>query len=164
MVPMLFSEVRASALADNPVLLLREAQGERVLAVWISAMGGNAILSALEGFDDESHPVTHDLMVEALAVLDAVVEAVHITGVHEGVYDAEVVVNGEAVAARVSDAVALALRCGAPILASEDLLTEVGITGASDGGDVGVQDEQVEQFRAFLDTVSPDDFDPGAQP
>lgn len=162
MIPMLFGEVRVSALADNPALLLREAQGERVLAIWISAVGGNAILSALEGLDDEAHPVTHDLMVEALAVLDAVVEAVHITGVHDGVYDAEVIVNGSVVAARVSDAVALALRCGAPILAREELLDAVGVSGAPDAGE-GVRDEQVEQFRAFLDSVSPDDFEPGAQ-
>ena len=79
MIPMLFSEVRVTAVADTPVLLLREQQGERHLAVWITAAGGNAILSALEDSDEE-HPSTHDLMIDALAVLDAVVEAVHITG------------------------------------------------------------------------------------
>ena len=53
MIPMLFSEVRVTAVADTPVLLLREEQGVRHLAVWITAAGGNAILSALEDAEDE---------------------------------------------------------------------------------------------------------------
>ncbi|TBT85368.1 bifunctional nuclease family protein [Propioniciclava sinopodophylli] len=159
MIPMLFSEVRVTSVADTPVLLLREAQGSRHLAIWITAAGGNAILSALEDADVE-HPGTHDLMIDALAVLDAVVEAVHITEVAEGVFSAHVVVGGSHVTARVSDAVALALRCGATILADEDLLDAVGVrvieAAAGEGGD-----EQMEEFRAFLDTINPEDFGPG---
>ncbi len=160
MIPMLFSEVRVTAVADTPVLLLREEQGVRHLAVWITAAGGNAILSALEDAEDE-HPGTHDLMIEALAVLDAVVEAVHITAVVDGVFSAEVVVGGSHVNARVSDAVALALRCGARILADEDLLDEVGVGGADVPPASAGGDEQMEEFRAFLDTINPEDFGPG---
>ena len=161
---MLFSEVRVTAVADTPVLLLREQQGERHLAVWITAAGGNAILSALEDSDEE-HPSIHDLMIDALAVLDAVVEAVHITGEDEGVFSAHVVIGGTVVPARVSDAVALALRCGATILADEDLLDEVGVTGAPQTGPPGLadawaSDEEMAQFRAFLDNITPEDFGP----
>lgn len=168
MIPMLFSEVRVTAVADTPVLLLREQQGPRHLPVWITAAGGNAILSALEDADEE-HPSTHDLMIEALAVLDAVVESVHITGVAEGVFTAHVVVGGTSVSARVSDAVALALRCGASILVDEDLLDDVGVLGTpapdEEPGRQGQPDEQMEQFRAFLDTINPEDFGAGpAQP
>lgn len=167
MIPMLFSEVRVTAVADTPVLLLREAQGTRYLAVWITAAGGNAILSALEDAEDE-HPSTHDLMIEALAVVDTVVESVHITDVDEGVYTAHIVVGGTVVTARVSDAVALALRCGAAILADEDLLDSVGVSGlatpdASPSEVAGQPDEQMEQFRAFLDTINPEDFERGRE-
>lgn len=162
MIPLLFSEVRVTAVADTPVLLLREAQGIRYLAVWITAAGGNAILSALEDAEDE-HPSTHDLMIEALAVLDAVVESVHITDVVEGVFSAHVVIAGSNVTARVSDAVALALRCGATILVDEDLLDEVGVGGSDTEQDplaVVEGDERLEEFRAFLDTINPEDFGP----
>lgn len=161
MIPMLFAEVRVTAVADTPVLLLREQQGSRHLPIWITASGGNAILSALDGTDEE-HPGTHDLLIEALAVLDAVVESVHITGVDEGVFSAQVVIGGIAVTARVSDAVALALRCGATILADEDLLDQVGVAGAATGpGTTGGRPEaQMEEFRAFLDTINPEDFGP----
>lgn len=161
MIPLLFNEVRVTEVADTPVLLLHEQDGPRELAVWITAAGGNAILSALEGGDDE-HPNTHDLMIEALAVLDAVVEQVTITGVVEGVYDAQVVIAGSVVNARVSDAVALALRCGAPILADEALLDAVGVVPRDAGSGTEEGDDQMEQFRAFLDNINPEDFGPGA--
>lgn len=167
MIPMLFDEVRVTAVADTPVLLLREQDGSRQLAIWITAQAGNAILSALE-VRDEAYPSTHDLMIDALAVLDAVVESVRITAVDEGVWSAHIVVGGTVVAARVSDAVALALRCGAPILVDEDLLNTAAVVTASaasarpDHGELGQSDEQMERFRAFLDNINPEDFAPGA--
>lgn len=163
MIRMQFREVRVSPLADTPVLLLREANGGRHLAIWITAGGGNAILSALEDGAGE-HPGTHDLMLEVLAALDATVEAVHITDVTDGVFAAQVLVNGLVVPARVSDGVALALRCGAPILAEEALLAASGVTAIPPAGSAPAaraSDDQLEQFRAFLDTISPEDFDSG---
>lgn len=155
MIQLLFGEVRMPPDADTPVLLLREAEGPRHLAVWITAAGGNAILSALEG--DEDGPTTHDLMLEALSVLDAVVESVRLTGVEDGVFSAEASINGHVVACRVSDAVALALRCGAPILATAALMERASIT-LDDGSTTGDPEVEVEQFREFLDQINADDF------
>ena len=87
MIRLLFSEVRVTPEAATPVLVLKEADGPRHLAVWISAAGGNAVLSALEE-SDRDRPTTHDLMLEALSVLDAVVEHVRITGFHDGHFTA----------------------------------------------------------------------------
>lgn len=166
MITMLFSGVRVSERTDSPVLILREAEGSRFLPVWITAASANAIISALES-DGDDHPGIHDLMIDALALLDAVVESVRITAVDEGVFDAELVVGEGTVPCRLSDGVALALRCGAAILADEDLLAEAGLTplGVETGEDLlGGPDEQLERFRAFLDTISPGDFDdPGSR-
>lgn len=158
MVKLVFAEVRMTPEEDAPILLLREADGSRHLAVWITAVGGNAILSALEG-DDEDGPSTHGLMLEALSVLDGVVEVVRITGVHEGVFAAEASINGHTVPCRVSDGVALALRSGAPILAAESLMEQASILFEGDGTTSDDPDEQVEQFREFLDQINADDFD-----
>ncbi len=160
MIPMLFSEVRVTSVADTPVLLLREAHGPRHLAVWISAAGANAVLSALDA-QETDHPCVHDVMIESLAVLDAVVEAIHVTAIDEGVYTAHVLVNGTAVACRVSDGVALALRSGATILVAEHLLASGAPAGEDAGGGLLAPDEQMERFRAFLDTIEPEDFEPG---
>ncbi len=161
MIPMIFSEVRVTAVADTPVLLLRETRGDRYLPIWISAVGANAVLSALEDAPDE-HPTTHDLLVDALAAVDTVVEEVRIVDVVDGVYTASLLINGTAVACRASDGIAVALRCGAGILVAESVLDRVGAAPQlEDPGAVlgGGSDEQLEQFRAFLDTISPEDFE-----
>ncbi|MFT3874953.1 MAG: bifunctional nuclease family protein [Propioniciclava sp.] len=168
MIALLFSEVRVSAVADTPVLLLREASGPRHLAVWITATGANAILSALEE-PDPAHPAAHDLALEMLAAAGEVIDAVHITGVCDGVFDAQVVVAGKPIHARVSDAIAFALRCGAPIFASPELMQTAGIgrhaASADDAEDGDVSDEQLARFREFLDSINPEDFEgEGPQP
>ncbi|QIK73450.1 bifunctional nuclease family protein [Propioniciclava coleopterorum] len=163
MIPMIFSEVRVTAVADSPLLLLREARGERYLPIWISAAGANSILSALEDAPDDN-PGTHDFIIEALAALDAVVTEVHILDIVEGVYTAAAVVSGHTVPCRASDGVALALRCGATVLAREEVLDKAGTTVAADVPEAslgGGSDEQMEQFRAFLDTINPEDFEAG---
>ena len=63
----------------------------------------------------------------------------------------------EMVSARPSDAIALAVRTGAQIFVAAEVLEEAGYVAPS-GGDEPVAEEQVEEFRAFLDTVNPDDF------
>lgn len=158
MIHMLFSAVRVSALGDVPVLLLREASGSRSLAIWINAAAGAAILSALEA-EEPGHPSTHDLIVELLATQDAVIEAVHLLGEEDGVYKAELVVSGTAVTCRVSDGVALALRCGAPIYAVDALLDACVPAEGEQEAPAANPDDQLEQFREFLDRINPDDFE-----
>ncbi|MDO5534424.1 MAG: bifunctional nuclease family protein [Propionibacteriaceae bacterium] len=169
---LVFSEVRVTAVADTPVLLLREEHGTRILPVWITAAGGNAILSAHED-SDEVHPGTHDLMVETLGVLDATVEEVHIVDVDEGIFTAAIMVAGLSVTARVSDAVALALRCGASILVTEQVMDEASVghgvaprpASADDdhAPNQPIGDAQMDEFRAFLDSINPEDFGPSPQ-
>ncbi|MFZ0323481.1 MAG: bifunctional nuclease domain-containing protein, partial [Actinomycetes bacterium] len=81
-------------------------------------------------------------------------EAVNITEMRDGIYIAELVFGDDrVVSARPSDAVALAVRTGAPIFGAEDLLDEVGIEIPDE------QEDEVEKFREFLDQISPEDFD-----
>lgn len=163
MIQLLFGEVRVTELAGNPVLILNEMHGTRSLAIWISANAGSAILSALEG-EDARHPSVHDLLLDALSTVDALIESVEILREEQGVFDAQLIVSGSAVTCRVSDGIALALRCGAPILAADELLEgDAGVDAAAAAGHGGpldpAQSEQVEQFREFLDNVNADDFD-----
>ena len=57
------------------------------------------------------------------------------------------------VSARPSDAIALALRTGSPIFSAQEVLDEAGIEVPDE------EEQEVEAFREFLDTVSPEDFD-----
>ncbi len=161
MIQVHFGEVRVSPLADAPVLVLIEDGGGRRLPIWISAMAGTAILSALES-EDADHPCTHDLLMNLLASRDAEIEAVHITGVSDGLYSAQLLIGGAPIACRPSDGVALALRCGAPIFTTEEVLqgNALDAAGADEGAEADpLEADEVELFRVFLDNVRAEDFE-----
>jgi bifunctional DNase/RNase len=80
---------------------------------------------------------------------------VNITALRDGIFYADLVFsNGAEVSARPSDSIALALRTGAQIFASEEILDEAGVAIP----DEQENEDEVEKFREFLDTISPEDF------
>lgn len=151
----------------GPVLWLRETGGRRVLPITIGAREAESIGWALEGIEFP-RPMTHDLMATVLTDLGATLSEVRITHVDAGTFFADLVLqrDGETlrISARPSDAIALAVRVGAPMAADEAVLEEAGIEIEEDeGGDEGEsvdEGEMVEQFREFLDAVQPEDFAP----
>jgi bifunctional DNase/RNase len=150
-------EVLGIRLEENsPVLLLQEIGGtERVMEIWIGAVEAGAIAFAEQGVTPP-RPLTHDLLLNALNAAGTSVTHVRLTGIQSGVYMAEIVLtNGEAVSARPSDAVALALRAAVPILASEVLLDEVGKTVDEESS----EEDEIVAFREFLDDLNPEDFE-----
>jgi len=144
--------VRVELPSNAPLLLLKEKTGDRHLPIWIGAGEASAIANALEGVEPP-RPLTHDLMAELLIVLGHTRFAARITGIEEGIYYAELEVDGHVVSARPSDVVALAVRQGFRITCPESLLADVGITLEPPGED------EVEKFREFLDSINPDDFE-----
>lgn len=149
--------VRVEMPTNNPIVLLREREGQRYLPIWVGAPEATAIAYAQQGVQPP-RPLTHDLMVILLEQLGHTLEEVRITRMHEGIYDAVLVLDGgREVDARPSDAIALALRSATPILATEEVLESVGVTMA----DEDEADEEVERFREFLDHVSAEDFEAG---
>ena len=149
-------EVRLEDEEGSPVLSLKEVEGERQLAIWMSAAGAAGILGALQDADAD-HPSSHELMIALIASVGAEVSVAHIVGHQEGVFYAELIVDGRPVNARPSDAIAVALRAGVPIKVAEAVLDAVGVVPESPEQEPRGED-QVEQFRQFLDSVNPDDF------
>lgn len=154
--------VRVEMPTNSPIVLLRERNGQRYVPIWIGAPEATAIAYAQQGVEPP-RPLTHDLMVTMISALGRRLEAVHITrlerrgGGDGGIFLAELHFDGgTTLSARPSDAIALALRAATPILATEDLLDEVGVTMAVE------EEDEVERFREFLDTVSAEDFDEDA--
>jgi bifunctional DNase/RNase len=127
-------EVRVDALrthlpGDRHVLLLREPGGERVLSLWIGPFEAAAIRSHLDGIA-LTRPITYDLLLGALERSGGRVERVAVTHLADETFYARVDVRTaervDSLDARPSDAVNIALRTGAPILASADLLRDPG--------------------------------------
>ncbi len=147
--------VRVELPSNQPIVLLREKEGERYLPIWIGAMEATAIAFALQGIVTQ-RPMTHDLLKNVLEETQVHVERIVITELREGTFYAVIHMsrNGSRyeVSSRPSDAIALAVRVNVPIFAQEEVLTEASIVIKDD------EDEEVEKFREFLEQVNPEDF------
>ncbi|MDO5741104.1 MAG: bifunctional nuclease family protein [Ornithinimicrobium sp.] len=149
--------VRVEMPTNSPIVLLRERGGQRYVPIWIGAPEATAIAYAQQGVEPP-RPLTHDLMASIISELGRKVDTIHITSLEDGIFYAELHFdNGTVISARPSDAIALALRTATQILASEELLDEVGITMAVE------EEDEVERFREFLDQVSAEDFEAGPE-
>ncbi len=139
--------------SNNPIVLLRERGGDRFLPIWVGAPEASAIAFAQQGVVPP-RPLTHDLLKDVIEAVGRSVVEVRIVAVKDGVFHAELVLDGGTViSSRSSDAIALALRTGSPILGAEEVLETGGVP-------VPDQDEdEVEKFREFLDHVSAEDFE-----
>jgi uncharacterized protein len=144
--------VRVEMPSNQPIVLLKETSGDRYLPIWVGAAEATSIAFAQQGIKPP-RPLTHDLIADLLDLLDVKIQAVHLTELRDGVFYAELLITGErTLSARPSDAIAIALRVGAPILATEELFNEAGI-------DIPDQaEDEVEKFREFLDQINPEDF------
>src|SRR5207302_895720 len=148
--------VRVELPSNQPIVLLKEHDGERYLPIWIGAMEATAIAFALQGIVTQ-RPMTHDLLKNVLEEVEIHVERIVITELKEGTFYAVIQLsrNGTRyeVSSRPSDAIALAVRVNVPIFANEDVLTEASIVIRDD------EEQEVEKFREFLERVNPQDFE-----
>ncbi|GAB3084874.1 bifunctional nuclease family protein [Nocardioides zeae] len=145
--------VRVEMPSNSPIVLLREAAGERYLPIWIGAVEATAIAFAQQGVTPP-RPLTHDLMKDLLEATGNALEEVRIVEVRDGVFFAVLVLaSGVEVSARPSDSIALALRTGSRIVCADDVLDEAGLAVPAE------QEDEVEKFREFLDHVTPEDFE-----
>lgn len=153
--------VRVEMPANAPMLLLRERSGSgRTVPIFIGASEATAIALALDGVSTP-RPMTHDLIRDIFEALAVDVDRVVVTEVRDKTFIAELqlVQNGErtVVSARSSDAIAIAVRTGTPIYAADEVIEEVGFTDGDEPAD-HEPEEVVEEFKDFLDTISPEDF------
>ena len=157
--------VKVEIPTNQPVIVLREVDGDRTLPIFIGNPEATAIVHAMQGIDTP-RPMTHDLIKTILDHQSLHVRRVEITELHDRTFYASIEIehNGAVsrLDARPSDAIALLVRVGVdevPIYAAETVLDEAGIVSEPapvDGAQLG--DEQIEEFRSFLDQVSPEDF------
>jgi uncharacterized protein len=143
----------------TPVVILRELTGQRrLLPIFIGTPEAQAIALSMQNIETP-RPMTHDLLKNMLEELGAQVERIIVTELREGTFFAEIVVSagGEvrSVSSRPSDAIALAVRIGSPIFAEEEVLDEAGRVEQPDEEQA---EQMVEEFRAFIDHVNPEDF------
>ncbi len=146
-------------VGKQPIVLLKTADGNKFLPIWIGHPEAAAILMKLQGAATP-RPMTHDLFTDILSQLEARVVKIAVTELRENTFYAliTVAVDGTEIEidSRPSDAIALAVRAEAPIFAAEAVIEESAIEFEQDQ-DVN-EEEVVEEFKKFLDEVRPEDF------
>ena len=167
MIEVVLRAVRVDVGTSTPLLLLEEVGGQRVLPIFIGAPEAAAIAYALQGVK-APRPMSHDLLGNVITELGAQLFSVEIVEMRDNTFYANLrlVQSGRevTVSARPSDAVALALRVGAPILVSDSLMDDEGkildLDTDTDDDDEETPNEAdlVAELREFLDTIRPEDF------
>ena len=158
MVEMEIYGVSFDLVGKMPIVLLKTTDGSRYLPIWIGHPEAAAILMKLQGASTP-RPMTHDLVTDIIGQLDAQVVRITVTELKENTFYASITVqqNGSEIEidSRPSDAIALAVRAEAPIFAAEEVIEESAIE--FEGEDVN-EEEIVDEFKKFLDKVTPDEF------
>jgi bifunctional DNase/RNase len=145
-------------VGKQPIVLLKTAEGNKFLPIWIGHPEAAAILMKLQGASTP-RPMTHDLFTDMLSQLEARVVRIAVTELRENTFYALITVSVDGseieIDSRPSDAIALAVRAEAPIYAADSVIEESAIEFEHE--DVN-EEEVVEEFKKFLDEVKPEDF------
>lgn len=148
---------------DDPVLLLAWAERSRVMPVWLGAAEA-ASLAARESGMMQNRPGSPEVIVEMAEACGNTIDRAEITGYHEGVFIAALVLdNGNRVDVRVSDAVAVCEVAEVPLVAARDVAEAASVPAAPlfDGGGAApaeAEEASVEEFAKFLEGIDADDF------
>jgi bifunctional DNase/RNase len=162
-------------VGKQPIVLLKTADVDKFLPVWIGHPEAASILMKLQD-QAPPRPQTHDLLAEVITQLDAEVVRVTVTELRENTFHASITLrrNGDEIEidSRTSDAIALAIRADAKIFASDEVVEESGIEFDGEGDDAELRiaaaatplaDLDPDEFRRFLDSVTPEEFARGLE-
>jgi uncharacterized protein len=154
-------------IGKQPIVLLKTADDDRFLPIWIGHPEAAAILMRLQGAVPP-RPMTHDLLADVVSELQGEIVRVTVTELRENTFHARITIvqDGREVEidSRPSDAIALAVRCDAQIFAADDVIEESSIEFQGDEDEQNfmsassLSDITPEEFRRFLENVTPEEF------
>ena len=154
-------------VGKQPIVLLKTADGNKFLPIWIGHPEAAALLMKLQGASTP-RPMTHDLVTDMLGQLDAQVTRITVTELKENTFYASITVqqNGSEIEidSRPSDAIALAVRAEAPIFVADEVIDESAIEFEGEEISDEALEKEVTKFRSFLENVTPDEFASGEEP
>jgi bifunctional DNase/RNase len=177
MLEVFVSRLGLDSASSSYVVVLQEKDGARLLPIWIGQPEAESIVLHMHNVK-RARPLTHDLVRSLIIGLQARLLRVQITRVEDRTYYGEIHLehggNIVEIDARPSDCIAIALRLGAPIYASEKLLVDPGeeeeaqdddetpdFSATSEESSASERDEEVsdaERLKRYLETLRPEDF------
>ncbi len=143
-------------VSNTPIVVLKKPAENVYLPIWIGIFEANAIALQLEGIQTP-RPMTHDLLRSIIERLGAVVEGVTVHSLIENTFHATVRLRTDGgriveVDARPSDAIALALRCGAAIRVAESVFRDAHAM------DLSKEEASESRIREWLQSLTPEEL------
>lgn len=150
--------------ANHWVIVLKEKAGPHYLPIWTGSLEARPILLWMGGMRFQ-RPMTHDLLLTAVERLGAKVTKVVMYGLEKQIVLARIILDkdGQEVAldCRPSDAIALAVRKGIPILVADEIMAKAGVVLLRRGAETGntsQDDDRLTVFREFINSLEMNDF------
>ena len=157
--PMIISGFGVDSLSKDPVVILKEIDGERILPIWIGILEAQAIASEMGGIK-LNRPMTHDLLKTILESIDVKVKKVEICDLKDDTYFALIYITHMGkeftIDARPSDALALSLRMNAPIFVLEKVINKSKQIDMDEEAED--KSEQCRKWQEILEKMDPKDF------
>jgi len=154
MIEMNVQGITLDPMTNMPIVVLKGKETDHVLPIWIGVFEANAIAMQLEGIT-RPRPMTHDLINSIIDSLNGYVEYIHIHDLKDNTYYAEITIRTSTsqvkIDSRPSDAINVALRSGAPIFVSEEVLEKSQL-------DIGDKDSSEDDLKDWLESIKPEDF------
>ena len=141
----------------SPIVVLHDIDNRKALPIWIGSAEASAIIRKIENIS-VSRPMTHDLVIQIVEKLGGNIDRIEINDVEKETYyaniyltkgDEEVVID-----ARPSDAIAIAIRVDAPIYVTANVLANGSVSC-----DAAKDEEEAQEFRNFIQSIKPSDFE-----
>ena len=157
MIATTIDRVLVSLISHHRVVLLRDTEEERFLPIWVGPYESDAIVMALQHVKTP-RPMTHDLLNNAITDLGATVSHVLISELKDNTYYGRIVMDVDGrhmeVDSRPSDAMALAVRCDAPIYVTDEVMAQAAVVESAELEHVTPEEEeQLAAFRDFVNTL-----------
>lgn len=170
MVEVTIDSIRVSLMNQQRIVILREVDAERYLAIWVGVYEAEHLTIALQDVEI-ARPLTYDLFKNVIRSLDAQIMRVEVVALREETFYGNVVleVNGQEIQidSRPSDALNLAIRGNVPIFVTREVMDSAGIVPeedeVADGEEVSLDapmdtsEERLSIFEDFLDQLDIDD-------
>ncbi len=176
-------EVAINSMGISPmnyqrVIILKEQAGERYLPIWIGPAEADAIAVKLQSVD-VPRPLSHDLLWSVISTLNASIDSIVINDLRDDTFYGRIILNAQKgqveIDSRPSDALALAVRSGAPIFAEDTVLDKAGLLIDEETGQATPQEtperkkvsrdelKKLSAYTDFINTLDMEDFDSGFQ-
>jgi bifunctional DNase/RNase len=160
LIEMRVSGLTMDPITNTPIVILKDLEEKKAIPIWIGIFEASAIATEIEKITF-SRPMTHDLLTEIVKVLKTEVTRVEIHDLRNNTFFANIHLlregNRIVVDARPSDAIAIALRVGAPIYVDDKVVEK------SRNVDFGTKMTDLDRLKKeklaeFLENLSPEDF------